>query len=376
LLWDYKQHPNVEELKELLKGYHETQNLQGAVLIGKIPYAEGKMNGGSGPVETYLMDLYSAEFIKNDEGIITNFKGHIHMDIWVSRIFAHPERFNQNLFPGESEVDLMNRYFEKNHFYRTCQSPVPDTELKFLTNSELTDWVSNFIVEVMSYTNPNRYKRDYMSGSGSAVEYLDFIKSNPAQYLKFSAHSSEKVLHDFGSESYLLSTHIANASIRQPFILLEACLASDFVHPNSLGKAYLFGKNSEALVIAGLTLTGNMMLGIANVHSTGDAFGVNFLNYIQQDDITEQVFHSLEPVLALYFLLDELQSLVSEWSVFYSENMMNSIMIFRSAVVLIDYVVKYFGLIDDRQVGYILLGDPTLKPYVDMAWCSEYRESK
>lgn len=57
------------------------------------------MNGYSGPIETYLMDLYSANFIKNDEGTITSFQGHIYMDIWVSRISAQNRKL---LFPNES----------------------------------------------------------------------------------------------------------------------------------------------------------------------------------------------------------------------------------------------------------------------------------
>ncbi len=364
LLWDYKQHPNVEELKELLKGYHETQNLQGAVLIGKIPYAEGKMNGGSGPVETYLMDLYSANFIKNDEGIITNFQGHIYMDIWVSRICAQD---NRQLFPNESEADLINRYFEKNHLYRTCQSPVPDLKLKFSANTEIADWLYDPVYMIIEYVNSNEHGYDYISTSGSAYEYLEFISANVAQYLVLKAHS-EKTKHHFaedGRVSYGLKELSSGSVLRvkQPFVFLEACSASDFSHRNSLGKAYLFGENSDVLVIAGLTVPGNMIVGNSAVHSTGEAFGVNFLNHIQQHDVGSWFARSFVGPMSVMLLP------------FISEDI-GTVMTSQCIGILVNLASNYFGLFDNNQVGYTLLGDPTLKPYVDMDWCPEYRETK
>ncbi len=373
-LWDYKKHSNVEELKELLKDYHETRNLQGAVLIGEIPYAKGQINGDSGPIETYLMDLYSANFIKNNEGIITNFQGHIYMDIWVSRIYDLYNQFMyQPLFPNESEADLINRYFEKNHLYRTCQSPVPDLKLRFSGKSETLDWVLSFLQEVRQYASSNEHGYDYISTSGSADEYLNFIGTNIAQYLVLRSHSAQ-TRHDFENNEYLASSDIANANIKQPFVLLEACSASDFSCPGFLGNTYLFGQNSEALVIAGLTIPGSMYLADPSIRSTGEAFGVNFLNHIQNHDIFKKGIHLLGQICVVPAIAGTILFFNPEH---YSTGAAAyQIMKQQGIVALFDLVNNYFGLLDSNQVGYTLLGDPTLKPYVDMAWCPEYQESK
>ncbi len=368
-LWDYKKHPNVDELKELLKGYHETQNLQGAVLIGKIPYAQGQMNGESGPIETYLMDLHSANFIKNDEGIITNFQRHIYMDIWVSRIWVqNNESEAEYLFPDESEADLINRYFEKNHLYRTCQSPVSDLKLKFSAFSKPTDLFTYFMRTIVQHMNSNEHGYDYVSTSGSVDKYLDFINTNIAQYLTLNSHSW-KSFHAFEDGDYITSYRLKNVNIKQPFVILEACSASDFSHPRSLGNAYLFGQNSDVLVIAGHTVPGNIAMGASSVHSTGEAFGINFLNHIQGHNLIGQGAHFLmEPVIVAITILsfnleDSMETKILE------------LMKLQSISVLLNLVGNHFGLADSQQVGYTLLGDPTLQPYIDMDWCPEYQES-
>lgn len=364
-LWDYKVHPDVDELKSLLKDYHETKNLQGAVLIGEIPYVLGEFHGDKGPIETYLMDLHNTNFIKTNDGIITDFEGPLNFDIWVSRISS---KTTVLFFEKESEADLINRYFEKNHLYRTCQSPVPDLKLGFFANLDLIDLFPYYFSTAMQYTDSINNNYDYLSLTGNSDEYLDFIKKHLAQYLVLRSHSV-KMNHGFKGNDYLWGLELENAVIKQPFAILEACSASDFSNSESVAKAYLFGKNSDVLVIAGLTVPGNI-LSHPSIHSNGETFGSNYLNFLQG-------YNGAERMLSLFFPHCQLLAFLGFKKILNDFNDASLVYSMASEIipVLVNYLSNTFGLLDWGIIGYTLLGDPTLKPYIDMDWCPEYQES-
>lgn len=180
--------------------------------------------------------------------------------------------------------------------------------------------------------------------------------------------------HAFEEKSLLRSSDIAKATIKQPFMLLEVCSASDFSYRNSLGSAYLFGQNSDVLVISGLTTKGSMYVSNPSIHSTGEAFGNNFLNHIQDHDIVKKASHrTLEPIAAFRYLLYMLYHGPIQQS---PEKIIAEVIWYQGMFALVNFMVNYYGPLDFAQVGHTLLGDPTLKPYIDMDWCPEYGETK
>lgn len=341
--WDYNVNPDVEELKVFLKNYYEKYNIQGAVLIGEIPYAEGTIEVDSetyrdGPIETFLMDLNNAHFIKNAKGKIIEAQGHLHLDIWISRIWAQE---SQTLFPERAEADLVNEYFEKNHLYRTCQSPVLDKKIHFVGSNGLPEQMSDHLVYLDSWQNWYQY----LSESGNKDEFLQFIKDNNAQYLQVVAHSDFNA-HFFefsDKKDHVSSKDIASADTNQPFIILNTCSSCNFQKPNSLGNAYLFGSHSSALIIEGLSVPGNLNNAVY-INSNGSNFGINFLHAVNEKIEPYQCL--LKKICNLFESKDE------------------DLFLFCTAKA------------NKLSLGLTLLGDPTLKPYIDQDWCPKYNPKK
>ncbi len=332
--WDYA-NKNVEELKALLSSYYEQVKIQGAVLIGRLPYAWGifKLKDteiySEGPIDTYLMCLNSDSFIRDDKGRIIGHEGKKNPDIWVSRIWA-PE--NPNLFLGMSEIDLIKNYFEKNHLYRTCQIPVSDLKYKYHSLG-MAEHEHDTIEKILC----NGY--EYLLFEGYVNGYLELLNKDDSQYLFLQAHGFN-TMHVFcenkdDTKHQLHNHEIMQVPIKQPFLLLNSCNVCQYTHKESLGSVYLFGPHSSSLVIAGLSVFGNI-LDIQFMHSNGKNFGNNILSYFN-------VFNL--PPLDSYFpgyngqiLSDESRSTDS----------------------------------GDLNLGFTLLGDPTLKAYVDMKECLPY----
>lgn len=349
--WDNEVHPDVEELKTMLKSYHQDFEIQGAVLIGELPYAQGKVVMSDapmpteGPIETYLMDLKSTNFIKDANGNITTHKGNIHLDIWVSRIWAPKDG---KLFSGVSEIDLLKDYFEKNHLYRTCELPVSDLKIKFYAEDKV-DILTN-IFSILEYFNSWKNFYYYLSESGCPSEYLEFVRNNPAQYLCQHAHSDIKS-HSFKDDTYSLnSTDMISAQIKQIFIFLNACSACRFTDSQSLSHSYLFGPHSSALVIAGLAIPGNIM-NVQFTHSKNNNFGKTVLSHYNGHigHITYAFFSGL--IVSIYENID-----VNE----------------KTKKAIDEALILLFDKLDKISIGFTLLGDPTLKPYVSMDWCPDY----
>ncbi|PWU06960.1 MAG: hypothetical protein C5B43_01035 [Verrucomicrobia bacterium] len=325
LEWDNKVDADVDKLREVLRNYHEDFSIQGAVLIGQLPYAQGEIaedqDSVRGPVDTYLMDLRRDAFFKDWHNyVIVRRSDGIHLDIWVSRIWAPNDG---KLFLGVSEADLIKGYFEKNHLYRSCQFAVPDLKLKFVGSVNRGTKGNSYIEFFSSWRNWYHY----IDESGEPSEYLEFVKNNPAQYLVFSSHSNSK-RHYFdkagsGEEKWLDSKNISNAQIRQPFVLLHACSACKFTDSESLGHAYLFGPNSGVLAIVGNSMWGNLR-NIQFMYSNGSNFGSNSVSYFN----------------------------------YYGPDMM-----IRDKENRIMW--------ENTSFACTLLGDGTLKAYVDMDWCQD-----
>ncbi len=350
--WNYKEHPDAEELRNTLKAYHENNQIQGAVLIGELPYIQRKdINNNKGPIDIYLMDFNNDHFIKENDGDI-KIPNSIHADIWVSRIWAPKDK---GLFEGISEAKLIKNYFKKNHAYRTCQSPVPDLKIRFEAG-EMPNWFFRTAEYLKTWID--FYQQ--LSKAGYSEEYLKFVRENPAQFLYLQSHSTSQ-FHNFKhfdrNIEFLSSKEIVSkAKNQQPFLLLNACSACNFLDSYSLGNAYLFDINSKTLVIAGLSVLDGSLLDIAYLYSNGDNFGNNVLPSIGKFGI----FRYIEPLFVAISFTPLATHILDKHATIYI------VIVFE----FLKYYYEYtFGW---RSFGNVLLGDPTLKSYVDMAWCPEY----
>lgn len=371
-LWDMDEQPSVEELREYLKENYEQNNIQGAVLIGEIPYAKCKLPAWlmmptlEGPLEEYLMDLSSANFVKSDSNEIINIGGSIQYNIWVSRIWPNTS-VSKNTYAKpalfkKSEAELINAYFKKNHEYRTCQSPQPDMRIVFDSMNELTNYLS---LRFPRYVHSWMEWYDYLYKEGSADEFRDFIQENSAQTLTLISHSNPSI-HTFRTakgETLLTPHHIAKMTITQPFVVLIACSASDFSFEDSLGSAYLFSENSSALVIAGKSIPANASI-TKMLGNTEDNFGNAYIN---SDDPRKKIVIALQGMLETRTLLNNL----AEHN-YYELTKTAAYLAIQNAVIQ----TVYNYIINPLAKGQNFLGDPTLMAYKDMEWCFEADETE
>jgi hypothetical protein len=118
-----------EEIRAYLQGlYREPESLAGAVLIGEIPYIVYEMMQDWGwgveyedfPCDVFYADLDGIWSDTRDDGQVQpgngkydTREGNLDLEIWVGRMKT------ADLPSLGTETDLLNRYFDKDHRYRT-----------------------------------------------------------------------------------------------------------------------------------------------------------------------------------------------------------------------------------------------------------------
>ena len=125
----------VEDEPALLKQrLMDIPGLTGAVLIGSIAPAlyefdeglEGQHTGF--PCDLYYMDFAADWSDADGDSYFDTITGEPYPEIWVSRLYAANI---DDVFPDRSEADLINRYFDKNHAFRTGALRLPDRALAY-----------------------------------------------------------------------------------------------------------------------------------------------------------------------------------------------------------------------------------------------------
>jgi len=134
-----------EDLREQIITYVQTENVTNVVLIGDLPVAwfelfedwnnNGIQDEGEAWVE-FPCDLYFADIdgIWEDtdaNNIYDYHEGDKHPEIGIGRIVAD----NMNMLP-DSESELINDYFQKNHLFRTGIVTSYETSLAYIDD----DW--------------------------------------------------------------------------------------------------------------------------------------------------------------------------------------------------------------------------------------------
>ncbi|MDI6839568.1 MAG: T9SS type A sorting domain-containing protein [bacterium] len=252
-------------------------NLVGAIFIGEIPVAWYESNGfwswEEFPIDLYFMDLNGDWLDSDGDGIYDEHTGDVRPEIWVSRLYARPLLW-------DNEVRLLKRYFEKNHLYRTEGLGVPQRALSFVDD----DWVGFGdcglssvytdvgVVENETATTANGYR----SKLGEGYEWIQLC-----------AHSSPWT-HTFRVPTGFRGT-VFNYEIfvLKPYALfynLFACSGTRFVEENYLAGWYIFN-DLYGLLTVGSTKTGSMLYfkdfytPIGNGNSVGEAFKEWFIQH-------------------------------------------------------------------------------------------------
>ena len=110
-------------LRQFLLNAFVNENLDGAVLIGDIPYVKYYQWTWQGidygyPLDLYYRDLNGVWVDTSGDGFLDSHRAGVSSEIWVGRIYPLPLLQAYGNGTDEEEITAINGYFSKNHAFR------------------------------------------------------------------------------------------------------------------------------------------------------------------------------------------------------------------------------------------------------------------
>lgn len=232
--------------------------MEGCILIGDLPVPWYETNCwdsayASFPIDLYYMDLDGIWEDTDADGMFDDHYGDMGPEIWMGRLVA-----STLTFTGETEAQLIDNYFTKNHRYRTGQNFLNNRGLAYV-DDDWEYWANQWSGD-LGLTYPTRTT---VSDGAETVklDYEDRLTQNYESVL-LCCHSGA-TCHSFkigdmwtgGSTCY---TDIVMTSPTAHFFNLFACSNSRFVETNYMGGWYIFYEDNGIAAI-GCTKTGSML---------------------------------------------------------------------------------------------------------------------
>jgi hypothetical protein len=242
------------QLRNYLKG---VTDIAGVVMVGQLPVAWYEHNQdycgdnnnchAEWPCDLYYMDLNGNWGDADHDGMFDSHTGHTKPDIFLGRLAAYT-------LPG-NEADLVNKYFQKNHRFRTGDAGFSARGVTFV-DDDWNGWgkcsMDLHLSIVDSYT-----AKDYTN----SVNYKDKLKKRLA-WMQLCCHSWPGGHHfkkPGGDGGYVYSDDLKNTNFPQAFFHnLFCCSSANFTVNNYQAGWYTFG-NSYGLSTIGSSKTGSML---------------------------------------------------------------------------------------------------------------------
>lgn len=282
--------PNVASLRSLIQTAYTSQGIEGAVLVGNLPYAEYFLSALSNingtypdeifPCDLYLMDLNGTWSWDPDPSKqpplgmpqypafdFNNHTGHVKPEIWVGRI-------DPNCLTGENQTKLLIEYFQKNHNYKIGDLNRTHSALLYIDD----DWAS--VSSEWNTDMQRAYGNTTIINTSFVTDDDDFeqILLHDYEWIWLFAHSNS-THHGFKPNWYLNTTsssELKSIDTQALFYNLYACHSTNFTTPDNIGTQYLF--NNNTIMVVGPTKTGalswgeDFYTGLNNNKTIGDSF--------------------------------------------------------------------------------------------------------
>ncbi|MEA1980451.1 MAG: hypothetical protein U9N54_05710, partial [candidate division Zixibacteria bacterium] len=245
-----------EDLRLLLADRYSS-GLQGCLFVGDLPIAWFETNFGDPPehaefpIDLFYMDLDGVFEDSDFDGLYDSHTGNIEPDIYMGRLTASPL-----IMKGDSESDLVNNYFRKNHLYRCGLLPAESKALVYIDD----DWAPgnwwNLNVG-LAYSN-REFVRDRWETWGP-----DYIGRLPIDYefIQVCVHSWSGG-HAFKNPaeewSWVYNSEIVATQPKAHFYNLFACSNALYVEQDYSSGWYIFG-DDYGLASIGSTKSGSML---------------------------------------------------------------------------------------------------------------------
>jgi hypothetical protein len=258
---------NPVAVRNLLQaGY--TNGLLGAVLVGNVPYAwfemedffDGQSYGYTAfPIDLYMMDLDGSWTDTNMNGFFnthTAGSGDLEPEIWIARLYSSTVTIS-----GYNQVSLLQRYFLKNHNFRTGADRLMERSLVYV-DDDWYDYADAWSAEVgYVYANYTTVKDKEVTRATDWGPRLD----DNYTWLALFSHSGEQYhamkYNSGASWSYYYNTAIDTAHPKAHFYNLFCCHAGNYTFGTNsgyIGGHYLFNPEHGLAVVAS-TKTGSML---------------------------------------------------------------------------------------------------------------------
>ncbi len=267
-----------EAIRATLQSEYASSGLVGAIFVGDVPAAWMETSLLTSyyvshfPTDYFYMDLDGLWNDYDTDGFYDNLSGNLEPEIWCGRISPSACLFGD-------EVTFLNRYFVKNHAYRTGALSLPDRALGYLECpwypqiQNYLNWVYSNVTFVID------------ENTTTALHYKSMLQEG-YEWVHLLAHSSP-----WGSTFFLQNETYGGGSVfshemphvnpQAIFVLLNACSNAKYTETNNLGQSYLFGSD-YVLAVIGET---RIMYGIDfeelyDALGSGDILGEAFLDWI------------------------------------------------------------------------------------------------
>jgi hypothetical protein len=258
----------AEELKANLTQWYESENLIGAVLIGRLPYAQFHHEAaGNFSASTFICDLFLMDLDGNwtdDNPADGIYDGHsaespvndIYPEIFIGRIDPTCLSWKTNV------SDEVNKYLARIHEYRTGGIQRSRRALVYVDDDWAYEvpWGAQWAADVgLSYPNRTVVLTPEWT---NATDWLTNRILQDYQWSHLCSHSNA-TLHAFGpggsgSEGTVSSSQIHSAPPSFNFYNLFCCNGALWTAADNLAVTYTFSGN-YSLASIGSTKTGSMM---------------------------------------------------------------------------------------------------------------------
>ncbi len=256
------------DLRTQIIFYYLLEEITGVVMIGDLPFAVFEMfedfnnNGIWDPEENWVnfpCDLYFADLDgfwedTDNNGAFDLHHGHVHPELFVGRIKAD----NLSFLP-QSEAELINSYFARNHLYRNGFISFPSTALAYI-DDDWSYWGNEYVAALeLLYSDIILINEINATTAG---DYREIRLQENYEFIQVHVHSGPDAHHFYenngGNTNLVTNYQISNIQPNALFYNLFACSNSRYSVPNNMGAMYIYG-NGSCFATIGATKTGSML---------------------------------------------------------------------------------------------------------------------
>lgn len=250
----------AEEMKSFILA--NKAGLRGVVFVGHVPvpWFEMEHDFGDGDYADFPCDLYYMEL----DAVWTDTDSNGKFDlvepdpIGGDSSDEGPEIFvghiDASMITGDSEANLVNAYFDKNHSWWNGSLMLPEYGLTY-TEDDWSYW-DDFLNDI-GYAY-----EDYQVIAAPDTDRDDYVLTRLPdagyEFIQLSCHSWSGG-HAFTRGGYAYSSDIRAAVPQALYYNLFCCSASRWVETNHLGGMYIFNTSTSSLATLGSSKTGSML---------------------------------------------------------------------------------------------------------------------